>query len=345
MNTIIVAEIGCNHNGNIDLALELIDKAYAAGVTAVKFQMFNPRDLVSIYAEKAEYQKKNTSSDEKQIEMLKKLELTPKEYLKVKKYAEKLGISVFATAFDLKSAKFLKDIGQNIWKIPSGEITNLPLLEYIRDIKCKDKCIILSTGMSTIDDIEYATNILEKSEDTRLILLHCNTDYPTQDVDMNIRSMLELKRLFTRWEVGLSDHSEGTVGAILAVGLGAVFIEKHFTLDKTMEGPDHRASITPDELNELCESIQRAELMLGSESKKVTASEKKNKYIARKSIVASKKITKGECFTEDNITCKRPGNGISPKEWYNILGKVAEADFEYDQMIRCKGFSWEDENE
>lgn len=341
----IVAEIGCNHNGNVGLAKEMLQKAQSCGATSVKFQIFNSEKLVSANAKKAEYQIKNTHSDESQIEMLKKLELNHEEYIQIKKLADSLGIEIFATAFDSESIDFLFSIGQNIWKIPSGEITNLPLLEKIRDLKCNGKEIILSTGMSTVDEIKQAADCLEKSENTKLTLLHCNTDYPTADSDMNIWAMTRLAKDFPKWNIGLSDHSEGTVAAVAAAALGATFIEKHFTLDKTLPGPDHIASVTPDELKQLCEDVKRAEIMLGNPQKTVTASEYKNKFVARKSITAKRCIKKGEHFSEENLTCKRPGDGISPMNWYSLLGKTAERDFDRDELITCQDFNWENSDE
>ena len=345
MNNIkIVAEIGCNHNGDISLAEALIRAAHEAGADAVKFQTFKSEALVSGLAPKAEYQKKDNAA-ESQLDMLKKLELSPEEYMHLKHYAETLGIEIFSTAFDMRSIQFLEDIGQKIWKIPSGEITNLPYLEKIRDIKCAGKEIILSTGMSTVDEIKEAVDILSGSKDTRFTVLHCNTEYPTADCDMNLRAIRVLQREFPDWNVGLSDHSGDTIAAVAAAGMGISFIEKHFTMDKNLPGPDHKASITPDELKILCTNIRRVEILLGQEKKFVTSSENKNKYIARKSIVASRDIKAGEVFTVENLTCKRPGNGISPMKWYEILGRKAEKDFSYDDLITCAGIEWEDKNE
>lgn len=338
----IVAEIGCNHNGNVELAKKMVDEAKACGVDAVKFQTFNSKELISKYAPKAEYQKVTTGNDESQLEMTRKLELSHEDYLMLRDYALSLGLDTFSTPFDMESITFLEKSGQSVWKIPSGEITNVPYLERIRDIKCNEKEIILSTGMSTIEEIEFAVNILKESIDTKLTILHCNTEYPTQDDDVNLRAILELKERFPQYHIGLSDHSVGTIAAIAAVVYEITFIEKHFTLDKNFYGPDHKASATPDELSELCESVRRAEIMLGSKEKQVTPSEAKNKSIARKSIVAKRVIRKGEVLDESNITCKRPGNGISPIHWYEILGQVAECDFEEDELITLSGINWEE---
>lgn len=338
----IVAEIGCNHNGDIELARQMIDEAKACGVDAVKFQTFNSKELISKYAPKAEYQKETTGNDGSQLEMTRKLELSYKDYLVLRDYALSLGMDAFSTAFDMDSISFLQESGQSVWKIPSGEITNVPYLEKIRDINCENKEIILSTGMSTIEEIEFAINILKESINTKLTILHCNTEYPTQDDDVNLKAILELKEKFPEYQIGLSDHSIGTVAAIAAVAYDITFIEKHFTLDKNFYGPDHKASATPDELYELCHNVRRAEIMLGKKEKIVTVSEGKNKSIARKSIVAKRNILKGELLNESNITCKRPGNGISPIHWYKVLGQIAERDFEEDELITLKNINWQE---
>lgn len=301
-----------------------------------------PENLVSRYAPKAEYQKKNDGNGS-QLDMLKKLTLTETEYLELVQYASTLDIQIFSTPFDFESFSFLQKIGQNIWKVPSGEITNLPYLQRVAAIECQNKQIILSTGMSTIDEVKYAINVLRQSKDTSFTILHCNTQYPTKPEDMNLRAMNKLQELAPDWKIGLSDHSEGIVASLVAIGLGAKFIEKHFTLDKTMPGPDHKASITPEELKQLCIGVHKAEIMLGNETKEVTESERSNIFVARKSIVAKRKIMRGEMFSEENITCKRPGNGISPIHWYEVLGEEAEKDFELDELISCKGVNRENE--
>lgn len=338
----VVAEIGCNHNGDVNLAKEMMLVAKKAGVYAVKFQSFVPQKLVSKYAEKAEYQKQNDDS-ESQLKMLEKLVLTPSDYCNLLEYSQEIDLKMFSTPFDDESFDFLTSIGQNIWKIPSGEITNLPFLEKVANLKCRHKKIILSTGMSTVDEIKYAISILKTSVDTEFTLLHCNTQYPTLPQDMNLSAMNELKNIAPDWDIGLSDHSEGIVAALVAVGFGATFIEKHFTLDKNMSGPDHKASITPVELKELCENINTAEIMLGSDEKKVTQSESENIFVARKSIVAKHEIKKGDIFSPDNIVCKRPGNGISPTHWYEVIGKIADKDYYVDELIKCDGVKWENE--
>lgn len=340
----IVAEIGCNHNGSKELAKRMIDEAMACGVDAVKFQTFKAKDLISCYAPKAEYQIATTGSADSQLEMTEKLELSHDDFLELKEYAESLGLQVFSTPFDMGSVEFLDLIGQKLWKIPSGEITNLPYLKKIGAIKREGKKIILSSGMATVEEIKQCIGILVEAgtAEQDIILLHCNTEYPTPDCDVNILAINDLKQNFPNTKIGFSDHSVGYTAAIGAAILGVELIEKHFTLDKNFEGPDHKASATPDELKALVENVRRIEIMAGSSAKIVTESEKKNKIVARKSIVAAKKIKIGDIFSEENITCKRPGNGISPLHWYDVLGKVAERDFEEDELIIVKGFEWQE---
>lgn len=337
----IVAEIGCNHNGNFNFAKTMVKAAKECGVDAVKFQTFNASLLISKNAEKAEYQKNTTDSKESQLDMVKKLELSHEEYLSLKQYAQSLGLTVFSTAFDFESIEFLKKNGQKIWKIPSGEITNLPYLEKIGDIEIENKLIVLSTGMSTIEEIKKAVEILQSKKNNKIIILHCNTEYPTPDCDVNISAINDLKINFPNYEVGFSDHSIGDIGAIMAVAYGVTFIEKHFTLDKNLPGPDHKASATPKELKKLVEDVRRAEIIHGIGDKKVTKSEMKNKKIARKSIVAKTDIKKGDVFTIENLICKRPGNGISPMEWYNVIGRKSEFDFKEDELIKHSNFKWQ----
>ena len=328
----IVAEIGCNHNGSVELAKKMMKKAKEAGADAVKFQSFVPENLVSRYAPKAEYQKKNDGNGS-QLDMLKKLALTETEYLELVQYASTLDIQIFSTPFDFESFSFLQKIGQNIWKVPSGEITNLPYLQRVAAIECQNKQVILSTGMSTIDEVKYAINVLQQSKDTSFTVLHCNTQYPTEPEDMNLLAMNKLQELAPDWKIGLSDHSEGIVASLVAVGLGAKFIEKHFTLDRNMEGPDHKASLEPDELKQMVCAIRNIEKALGTGIKQPAMSEKKNINIVRKSIVASRKIKKDEVLTEKNITTKRPGNGISPMRWNSVIGTKAIKNFEEDDLI------------
>lgn len=340
----IVAEIGCNHNGDKALAKKMVKAAKKCGVDAVKFQTFKSSELISIYAPKAEYQKITTGESDSQLEMTAKLELSQSVYVELRDYAVSLGLDVFSTPFDLLSIDFLVSQGQNIWKIPSGEITNLPYLEKIGQIHCQEKQIILSTGMATINEIKTSINTLIKAGALKeqITILHCNTEYPTLDRDVNILAINDLIQNFPDFNIGFSDHSVGYVAALGAAILGISMIEKHFTLDKKMPGPDHKASATPNELKLLVENVRRIEVMAGDGKKKVTESEQKNKIVARKSIVARKFIKKGEIFTQDNITCKRPGNGISPMEWYNIIGTVAEADFDSDELITVKEIAWQE---
>ena len=340
----IVAEIGCNHNGSKALAKRMVEEAYKCGVDAVKFQTFKAKDLISRYAPKAEYQKETTGINDSQLEMTAKLELSHEDLLELKDYAESLGLVVFSTPFDIGSIDFLNSIGQTLWKIPSGEITNLPYLERIGSINREGKKIILSTGMATIQEIAQSINVLERvgTKENDIMLLNCNTEYPTPDGDVNLLAIKDLMYNFPNSAVGFSDHSVGYVAAVGATVLGVSLIEKHFTLDKNFEGPDHKASATPDELKMLVENVRRIEAMVGSTKKIVTESERKNKIVARKSIVALKSIKKGEVFSQQNITCKRPGNGISPMMWYDILGTVAEKDFCEDELISSSKFKTQD---
>lgn len=334
----IVAEIGCNHNGSKELAREMIKEAKKCGVDGVKFQTFKARDLISRYAPKADYQKLTTGTSDNQLEMTEKLELSHGDLVELKAYAESLGLVVFSTPFDIGSIEFLDSIGQKIWKIPSGEVTNLPYLQKIGSINRKGKKIILSTGMATIDEIRKCVDILREAgtPESNIILLHCNTEYPTPDRDVNLLALHDLKAGFPGMKVGFSDHSVGYVAAVGAAVLGIVLIEKHFTLDKGMPGPDHQASATPEELSQLVENVRRMEVMMGCPKKLVTESERRNKIAARKSIVAAQDIRQGEIFSESNITCKRPGNGISPMAWNDVVGRTAEKDFGVDELITVR---------
>lgn len=336
----IVAEIGCNHNGDFKLAKKMVEVAKSCGVDAVKFQTFKADQLISKYAPKAEYQIKVTGASESQLEMTKKLELPYDEFIKLQDYAKELGLDVFSTPFDFDSIDFLASQKQKVWKIPSGEILNLPYLEKIARLPIEDKEIVISTGMATIEEIKLSLKVLDDNgvPKNKITILHCNTEYPTPAEDVNLNAIKHLQKEFSEYKIGFSDHSEGYFAGVASVTYGITFIEKHFTLDKNFEGPDHKASVTPEELELLCKGIRMVEKALGSSEKIVTTSEKKNKIVARKSIVAKKDIKKGEVYTIQNITTKRPGNGISPMEWYNILGKVAENDFEEDQLIEHTGF-------
>lgn len=341
MNKIVItAEIGCNHNGDPMLAKKMIEVAKNCGVDAVKFQTFKSEQLISKFAPKAEYQKNTTGTDDSQLEMTKKLELSYEDYQWLSDYAQHLGLAVFSTPFDMDSIDFLAKNNQKIWKIPSGELTNLPYLEKVASLPIKGKKIIISTGMGTVCEIKQALDVLNHNgmAEKDITILHCNTEYPTPFEDVNLNAIKALKRIFPKYQIGFSDHSEGYFAGIAAVPYGISFIEKHFTLDKSFEGPDHQASVTPDELALLCKGIRAIEKAMGESEKKVTISEKKNKIVARRSIVAKKKIYKGDIFDLSNLTTKRPGNGISPMYWYDILGKVAEKDFEEDELVSDSRF-------
>ena len=307
----IIAEAGVNHNGSIELAKKLIDRAAEAGADAVKFQSFKAKNLVTKTAKKAEYQETTTGIAENQFQMIKKLELDYEKHGELMNYCQEKGIMFLSSPFDLESIDLLHKLELEIFKIPSGEITNLPYLRKIGKLKKK---VILSTGMSTLGDIEQALEILRENGTDDITVLHCNTEYPTPMKDVNLNAMKTIRDAF-KVEVGYSDHTLGIEIPIAAVALGATIIEKHFTLDKTMEGPDHRASLEPNELKAMVTAIRNIENAMGDGVKKLTESESKNIKIARKSIVASQNIKKGEVFTEENLTVKRPGDGISPMIW------------------------------
>lgn len=331
--TIIIAEAGVNHNGDIDKALKLVDVAVEAGVDFVKFQTFKPEKLVSKTAMKADYQIENTgNAEENQFQMLQKLELTHEHHIKLMNYCKGKNIKFFSTAFDLESLQYLKDIGLEIVKIPSGEITNLP---YLRLAAKLFKTVILSTGMATMEEIKAATKVFTDAgiNKNNMTILHCNSEYPTPMKDVNLKAMLHIQRELGT-DVGYSDHTLGIEVPIAAVALGATVIEKHFTLDKNMEGPDHKASLEPQELKAMVVAIRNIEKALsGNGIKEPSPSEMKNIAIARKSIVAAVAIQKGDKFTEQNITTKRPGSGISPMRWDDVIGKIAKRDFEIDENI------------
>lgn len=342
----IIAEIGCNHNGDKELARRMVYSAKECGVDAVKFQTFCAEALISRYAPKAEYQKVTTGTGDSQLEMTKKLELSGEDYLELKAYALGLGLDVFSTPFDLGSVEFLHRTGQKVWKIPSGEVTNLPYLQKIGELSCGGRGkVIVSSGMATVEEMNACLEILfgKGVRREQVVLLHCNTEYPTPDVDVNLLAIPALKEAFPGIPVGFSDHSVGYVAAVGAVVLGAAMIEKHFTLDKNMPGPDHKASATPEELKALCGNVRRAAVMMGGGGKFVTESEKKNRVIARKSIVALKRISEGEVFTQENVACKRPGNGISPMDWYKLMGQRAQKDFEPDELIVHPEIAWQED--
>ena len=323
---LIIAEAGVNHNGSLELAKKLVDKAVEAGVDCVKFQTFKAENIVNKDAKKAQYQVKNTQNNDSQLNMLKKLELSFNDFKELKNYCDKKGIMFLSTPFDLESCDFLANLGMPIFKIPSGEITNLP---YLRKINSYKKDVILSTGMATLDEIQDALNVLK---DCSVLLLHCTTEYPCPYDNVNMKAMLTIKEKFNL-PVGYSDHTQGIEVPIMAVSMGATIIEKHFTLDKNMEGPDHKASLEPNELKAMVSAIRNIEKAFGNSKKEPQETEKKNIEVARKSIVAKCDIKKGEKFSEQNLTCKRPGNGISPMKWDEIIGTTAQKDYSEDELI------------
>lgn len=325
----IIAEAGVNHNGQIDLAKALVDKAVYAGADIIKFQTFLSKNLASKLAQKAEYQKKETGNSESQQDMLKKLELTFDEFIEIRDYCNLKNIEFLSTAFDFESIDFLHNIGMGKWKIPSGEITNLP---YLLKIAKLNQPVILSTGMSNIDEVKEAVKVLRENGTKDITLLHCTTEYPTPFGDVNLKAMLTIAKEL-ELPFGYSDHTKGTEVSIAATALGASIIEKHFTLDKNMEGPDHKASLEPNELKSMIESIRNIEIAMGDGIKKPAASEIKNVEIVRKSIIAKHKIMEGEIFTEENLTVKRPGSGISPMQWFEIIGTKSKRNFEEDELI------------
>ena len=325
----IIAEAGDNHNGSYENALKLVDKAVEAGADCVKFQTFITENVISKFAEKAEYQKENTNAEETQFEMVKKLELSFDEFRKIKEYCDEKKILFLSTPFDLDSIDFLQSIDIPFWKIPSGEITNLP---YLIKIAKTGKDIIMSTGMCQMEEIKEALEILKENGAGKVTLLHCNTEYPTPFCDVNLNAMKTIKEE-CHVQVGYSDHTIGIEVPIAAVAMGACVIEKHFTLDKNMEGPDHKASLEPEELKEMVIGIRTIEKAMGNGKKCPSESEQKNIIIARRSIVANCDIKKGEILTEDKLYIKRPGNGISPMKWYEVIGKEAIKDFKKDELI------------
>ena len=327
-SVIVIAEAGVNHNGSFETACQLVDAAKEADADYIKFQTFHSENLVSGSAKKAAYQIKTTGEDS-QLNMLKNLELTEQEFIQLKSYCKEKGIRFLSTPFDYESIMFLNELDIPFWKIPSGEVTNYP---YLVALAKTGKPIVMSTGMCELSEIASAIHVLKENGAGEVTLLHCNTEYPTPFEDVNLRAMLTLKEEFG-CEIGYSDHTKGIEIPLAAVALGATIIEKHFTLDRNMEGPDHKASLEPDELGKMIKSIRNVEIAMGSKYKKPSESEKKNINIARKSIVARIDICKGDAFTEKNITTKRPGNGISPMKWNEVLGQTAKRDFDKDELI------------
>lgn len=331
MKTLIIAEIGVNHNGSLELAKKLIDEAAESGADIAKFQTFRAEELVTKTAGKANYQLKGTNLNETQQEMLRQLELTDVMHAELITHCKKNNINFLSTGFDIKSINFLVSLGVNCFKIPSGEITNLPYLRHIGSIGGE---VILSTGMSDLGEIEDAISILEHSGTPRknISLLHCTSEYPASIDQINLKAMKTIKNAFNV-NVGYSDHSQGIEVPIAAVALGASIIEKHLTLNKNLPGPDHQASLEPSEFKSMVTSIRNIERALGDGIKRVMPSEIDMKMVARKSIVAKCVISPGEKFTEENIATKRPGTGISPMLWDSILGKVAKRNFSVDEQI------------
>jgi len=329
--TLIIAEAGVNHNGDMQLAKQLIDVAADAGADMVKFQTFNAKRLATKQAPKASYQSKTTDQTESQHSMLQKLELTLEMHKELIAYCKERNIEFFSTGFDTQSLDLLMTLGINQFKIPSGEITNLP---YLRHIGVMGKPVIISTGMGTLGEIEAAIGVLEKAgtDRNKITVLHCNTEYPTPMQDVNLRAMCSIRDAFGV-QVGYSDHTVGIEVPIAAVAIGATVIEKHLTLDKTMPGPDHKASLEPDEFKAMVTAIRSIEQAMGDGIKRPSTSESKNKEVARKSIIAATEIKHGELFTAENLDIKRPGSGISPMRWDEVLGKMANRDYQPDELI------------
>ncbi len=326
---LIIAEAGVNHNGNLNLAYKMVDAAKNAGADIIKFQTGKPEEVISKFAPKADYQEKATGKNESQLEMCKKVSLDYEDFIRLKVYCEKVGICFLSTPFDLKSIEFLENLNIGFWKIPSGEVTNLP---YLIKIANTHRPIVMSTGMCNLEEIGTAIKILDKHGGGKISLLHCTTEYPVPYEDVNLKAMHTLREQFGL-EVGYSDHTQGIEVSIAAVAMGASIIEKHFTLDRNMEGPDHKASLQPDELEKMVRGIRHIENAIGTGDKRPARSEIKNIEIARKSIVAACDIRAGEIFSEQNLTTKRPGNGISPMQWYKILGRKAKMDYIADELI------------
>lgn len=325
----IIAEAGVNHNGSLEIAKRMVDAAKYAGADAIKFQTFTAENIVTKNATKAEYQVKNTGEDISQYAMLKKLELSCADFKELKAYCDDSGIEFLSTPFDLESIDFLQEMGIKLVKIPSGEITNFP---YLRKVGQTGMPVIMSTGMSTLDEVRDAIRVLRKYGSRDISLLHCTTDYPAPLDSVNLKAIQTMAEVFNL-PVGYSDHTEGITVSIAAAALGAVIIEKHFTLDRNMEGPDHKASLETDALKTMVHSIRDVEIALGDGEKTPSEHEVKNAAVVRKSIVAKTFIKAGEIFTEDNISVKRPGTGISPMNWNSVLGKVAPCDFKVDDLI------------
>lgn len=331
MSVFIIAEVGVNHNGSLELAKQLVDVAAECGADAVKFQTFKAATLVTKSAKQAEYQTANTGKQESQFDMLKRLELSEAGHHVLVDYCQQKNIEFMSTPFDLQSIQFLSGLGVNRFKIPSGEITNYP---YLKMVGAYNKQIVLSTGMANLADIEAAFNLLIESgtDKDKITILHASTDYPTQMQDVNLTAMQTIAQAF-KVKVGYSDHTPGIEVPTAAVALGASIIEKHFTLDKNLPGPDHKASLEPLELQAMVKAIRNIEIALGDGIKRPSVNEQKNMQVARKSLVALTDIKKGENFSEQNLTVKRPGLGISPMRWNEIIGQPAKKDYQADELI------------
>jgi N,N'-diacetyllegionaminate synthase len=330
--TLIIAEAGVNHNGSLKTALELVHKASEAKADIIKFQTFKASLLATADAQTADYQNKNLKTKQtSQLEMLKKLELSYDDHHTIKAECRKLGIGFLSTAFDFQSLDFLVSLDMGLWKIPSGEITNLPYLEKIGRL---NQPTIVSTGMCDLNEVEEALKVLQSSglSKSNLTVLHCNTDYPTQMSDVHLNAMAEMGKYFGI-KYGYSDHTLGIEVPIAAVALGATVIEKHFTLSRDLEGPDHKASLEPNELSQMVSAIRNIEQALGRMTKNATDSEIKNRKVARKSIVALNEIKKGQVFTLQNITTSRPGDGISPMKWHDVLGQISQKNYQPGDLI------------
>ncbi|MEG0338947.1 MAG: N-acetylneuraminate synthase [Oscillospiraceae bacterium] len=329
MPCLIIAEAGVNHNGNLELAKKMALAAKNAGADIVKYQTAVPELVISKFAEKAAYQKELTGDDESQLDMVKRIHFGFDAHRELAAYCKKIGIEYLSAPFDIPSVEFLSSLDMRFFKVPSGEITNLPLLQKVADTH---KSVILSTGMCSMSEIEDALQILEDGGCPDITILHCNTQYPTPKEDANLLAMLDIRDTLGV-KVGYSDHTLGIEADIAAAALGAEIIEKHFTLDKTMDGPDHKASLDVNELTAMVNAIRKTEAMLGDGIKRVSKSESENKAIARKSIVALRNIEQGEIYTADNLTTKRPGDGVSPMRWYEVIGKCAKRSFAEDEKI------------
>lgn len=330
MSVYIIAEAGVNHNGSFETAKKMVDEAKAAGADCIKFQTFISKNLVSKSAGKAEYQKKTTDADESQLDMLKKLELSFSDFKALKDYCAAKKIDFLSTAFDFESIDFLESLDMKIWKIPSGEITNLP---YLIRIAKTGKAVILSTGMSTLQEIEAALDVLKANGAGAITLLHCTTEYPAAYAHVNLKAMDRMRKAFDL-PVGYSDHTQGIEISIAAAALGAVAIEKHFTLDAAMEGPDHKSSLEPGQLKAMVSAIRHVEAALGDGKKEPSPEELQTLKVARKSITAKCRILKGECFTAENLTVKRPGTGMNPMKWLDVIGRPADRDYQEDDLIQ-----------